>query len=99
MIKKTLIINGVEKRLEVDPDETLANVLRSQLLLTGTKIGCGIGECGACTVLWDDTPIRSCLYKMERIPDGARIITIEGVGTEDALHPIQLAWERATQIR
>jgi len=92
MIKKTLIINGVEKRLEVDPDETLANVLRSQLLLTGTKIGCGIGECGACTVLWDDTPIRSCLYKMERIPDGARIITIEGVGTEDALHPIQLAW-------
>jgi len=92
MIKKTLYINGVEKRLEVDPEATLANVLRGQLLLTGTKIGCGKGECGTCTVLWDGTPIRSCIYPMERIPDGAHIITIEGVGTEKALHPLQLAW-------
>jgi aldehyde oxidoreductase len=92
MIKKTLYINGVEKHLEVDPEMSLANMLRSQLLLTGTKIGCGKGECGTCTVLWDGTPIRSCIYPMSRIPDGAHIITIEGVGTEKALHPLQLAW-------
>lgn len=92
MIKKTIFVNGAEKHFEVDPEASLANVLRSQLLLTGTKIGCGKGECGTCTVLWDGTPIRSCLYKISRIPDGAHIITIEGVGTKDALHPLQLAW-------
>lgn len=89
---KTLIINGEKKHLEVDPKETLANVLREQLLLTGTKVGCERGECGACTVLWDGTPIRSCIYEMERIPDNANIITIEGVGTKEALHPLQFAW-------
>lgn len=93
MINKTLYINGVKKHLTVEPEDTLANVLRKQLLLTGTKIGCGgKGECGACTVIWDGTPVRSCLYKMERIPDGAQIITIEGVGTKESLHPIQLSW-------
>ncbi len=93
MIKKTLFINGVKRHLEVDPDATLANVLRGQLLLTGTKIGCGgKGECGACTVIWDGMPVRSCLYTMERLPDNANIITIEGVGTKEALHPLQLAW-------
>jgi len=93
MINKTLFINGVKRRLTVDPEETLANVLRQQLLLTGIKLGCdGKGECGACTVIWDGMPVRSCLYKMERIPDNAEITTIEGVGTKDNLHPIQLAW-------
>lgn len=92
MIKKTLIINGVKRHLEVDPEETLASVLRKQLLLTGTKVGCGKGECGACTVLWDGTPVRSCVYKIGRVPDNANIITIEGVGTKEALHPLQLAW-------
>lgn len=93
MINKTLFINGEKMRLMVDPEETLANVLRKELKLTGTKIGCGgKGECGACTVLWDGMPVRSCLYTMERIPDGARIITIEGVGTKDNLHPLQLSW-------
>ncbi len=92
MITKTLLINGEKKRLEVDPKATLASVLRGQLLLTGTKVGCGRGECGACTVIWDGTPVRSCLYAMERIPDKANIITIEGVGTKEALHPLQLAW-------
>lgn len=93
MIQKTLFINGEKKHLEVDPEETLSSVLRRQLLLTGTKVGCGgKGECGACTVLWDGTPVRSCLYTMDRVPDNARIITIEGVGTKDALHPLQLSW-------
>jgi aldehyde oxidoreductase len=92
MIKKTLFINGEEKHLDVDPKATLAAVLRGQLLLTGTKVGCGTGECGACTVIMDGRAARSCLYKMERVPDNAQILTIEGIGTQDALHPLQLAW-------
>ena len=93
MINKTLFINGVKKHITVNPEETLADVLRKRLLLTGTKLGCnGLGECGACTVLWDGQPVRSCLYTMDRIPDGAKIITIEGVGTKENLHPLQLAW-------
>jgi Aerobic-type carbon monoxide dehydrogenase, large subunit CoxL/CutL homologs len=93
MIKKTLFINGVKTNITAKPDDTLADVLREQLLLTGTKIGCGgVGECGACTVIWDGMPVRSCLYSMDRIPDKADIITIEGVGTTDNLHPLQLAW-------
>lgn len=93
MIGKTLVINGVKKYIEADPQETLAHVLREQLLLTGTKIGCGgLGQCGACTVIWDGMPVRSCLYTMERIPDNAQIITIEGVGTQNNLHPLQLSW-------
>jgi aldehyde oxidoreductase len=93
MIKKTLFINGVERHIVVDPEESLVHVLRNQLFLTGTKSGCGgEGECGACTVIWDGKAVRSCNYKMERIPDGAQIVTIEGVGTKDCLHPIQLAW-------
>ncbi|MEN6461085.1 MAG: molybdopterin-dependent aldehyde oxidoreductase [Syntrophomonas sp.] len=93
MIEKTLVINGVKKLITADPEETLANVLRKQLLLTGTKNGCGgKGECGACTVIWDGMPVRSCLYTMERMPDNAQITTIEGVGTKECLHPLQLAW-------
>lgn len=93
MIKKTLIINGVERNIVADPDESLLNVLRNQLFLTGVKSGCGgEGECGACTVIWDGKAVRSCNYKMERIPDGAKIITIEGVGTKECLHPLQLSW-------
>ncbi len=93
MIKKTLIVNGMERHIVTDPDETLLNVIRNQLHLTGTKSGCGgRGECGACTVIWDGRAIRSCNYKMDRIPDGSQIITIEGVGTRECLHPIQVAW-------
>ena len=93
MIKKTLFINGVERNIIVDPEESLLNVLRNQLFLTGVKSGCGgEGECGACTVIWDGKAVRSCNYMMERIPDGAQIITIEGVGTKECLHPLQLAW-------
>ncbi|MDR2493459.1 MAG: molybdopterin-dependent oxidoreductase [Coriobacteriales bacterium] len=93
MITKHLIVNGIARELVVEPDETLVNVLRGQLKLTGTKIGCGgLGECGACTVIWDGKAVRACNYTMDRIPDGADIVTIEGVGTKDALHPLQLAW-------
>ena len=81
MIKKTLKINGVERILILDKDETLAQVLRNHLLLTGCKIGCGEGHCGACNVIMNGKVTRSCIYKMSRVPDNAEITTIEGVGT------------------
>jgi aldehyde oxidoreductase len=92
MVKKTININGVNRTIIAPADETLANVLREQLGLTGTKIGCGQGECGACNVIMDDRLVRSCITKMGRVPDGARVTTIEGIGTPDSLHPLQLAW-------
>ena len=92
MLKKTVFVNGNETRLVVDPDATLASVLRERLLLTGTKVGCGKGECGACTVILDGKVVRACIVKMKRVSDGAQIITIEGVGTKESLHPLQLSW-------
>lgn len=92
MIKKTINVNGVNRTVIAAGDETLANVLREQLGLTGTKIGCGKGECGACNVIMDGRLVRSCITKMGKVPDGARVTTIEGIGTPDSLHPLQLAW-------
>jgi aldehyde oxidoreductase len=92
MIKKNLCINGKSQMLLVDPDASLADVLREQLKLTGTKVGCGEGQCGACTVIMDGKVIRSCVTKMKRVPDEASVTTIEGIGSPDKLHPIQLAW-------
>lgn len=92
MIKKTFIINGVERKIFIEGDETLAQVLRERLLLTGTKIGCGQGHCGACNVLVDGKITKSCVFKVNRIPDFAEITTIEGVGTVNDLDPIQAAW-------
>ncbi len=92
MLKKTLSINGMEKRVVVDPKVSLASVLRKQMFLTGTKVGCGKGECGACTVILNGKAVRSCSLKMKEVPDEAQVITIEGVGTAASLHPLQLAW-------
>ncbi len=92
MLKKYVYINGIKKNLLVNAESTLADVLRRQLGLTGTKIGCGQGQCGVCSVLMDGKVVRSCITKMGRVPEGAKITTIEGVGTPDKLHPIQKAW-------
>lgn len=92
MIKKNVVINGVPQTLLVDGEVTLANVLRGQLHMTGTKIGCGKAQCGACSVIVDGKVIRSCVTKMKRVADDAVITTIEGVGTKEHLHPLQLAW-------
>ena len=92
MLKKTLRINGINKVVIAASDESLANVLRGQLGLTGTKVGCGEGQCGCCNVILDDKLVRSCVTKMAKVPEGAEIVTIEGLGTPDKLHPIQLAW-------
>ncbi|WMJ84008.1 molybdopterin-dependent aldehyde oxidoreductase [Oscillospiraceae bacterium LTW-04] len=92
MVKKTLMINGVERILLVEGTETLASVLRERLLLTGCKIGCGEGHCGACNVIIDGEVRQSCIVKMNKLRDNAEITTIEGIGTIDNMHPLQVAW-------
>ena len=92
MKKLHLTINGVQRVLIVDPELSLARVLREQLLLTGCKIGCEAGQCGACTIVLNGKAVRSCIHKMSRVPDFSVIETIEGIGTPDCLHPLQIAW-------
>ena len=92
MIKKMLHINGVPKTVIAESDTMLADVLREQLKLTGTKVGCGQGQCGCCSVILDGKVVRSCITKMKRVEDGARVTTIEGIGTPDNLHALQMAW-------
>lgn len=92
MKKKVLKINGVDRTLLIDQESTLADVLRKQLMLTGCKVGCGNGQCGACSVIMDGKVVRACTRKLKGIPDNAEIQTIEGIGTPDNLHPLQLAW-------
>ncbi|HHK67207.1 MAG TPA: (2Fe-2S)-binding protein [Candidatus Acetothermia bacterium] len=86
-----IIVNGEEKAIDVAPNELLLNVLRERLKLTGPKYGCGIGECGACTVLMNGVPALSCLV-LALSADGARIETAEGLGADGRLDPIQEAF-------
>lgn len=92
MIKKQIVVNGIARNLVVDAEETLVNVLRKSLGLTGTKVGCGEGQCGACSVIMDGKVVRACATKMKRVDDGADITTVEGIGTPANPHPLQLAW-------
>ena len=87
----TLTVNAVERRLEADPARPLLSVLRDDLQLTGAKYGCGEGQCGACTVLIDGRPTRSCITELGECA-GKRITTIEGLVTGDNLHPVQAAF-------
>ena len=92
----TLKINGDELSLGVNETETLQDVLRQRLGLTGTKKGCSRGVCGACTVLVNGEPRNSCLTLAARC-DGFDITTIEGIGRDGELHPIQKAFISAAQ--
>src|SRR5688572_30807412 len=87
----TLSINGAERRVDVDRDTPLLWVLRDNLGLTGTKFGCGIAQCGACTVHVDGRATKSCSVPASAVA-GAKITTIEGLGTKGKLHAVQLAW-------
>jgi aerobic-type carbon monoxide dehydrogenase small subunit (CoxS/CutS family) len=87
----TFTINGEKCTLVVEPQETLLDVIREKLNLTGTKKICDRGECGGCTVLLDGKPVYSCMYLAIRA-DGADIQTVEGLAQEDKLHPIQQAF-------
>jgi len=86
-----LSVNGVQRQVEAEPSTTLLEVLRNDLGLTGTKYGCGEGECGACTVLLDGVPTRSCITDIGDVA-GQSITTIEGLEKEGKLHPVQSAF-------
>jgi aldehyde oxidoreductase len=92
MQKKTFIVNGLSKTLVVDPQTPLSDVLRAQLGLTGTKVGCQEGHCGSCSVILDGKLVKSCIVKMKQVEDGANITTVEGIGTPNQLHPLQKAF-------
>lgn len=92
LLKKiNLRINGKEYRVEIDVRESLLDVLRNRLQLTGVKQGCGVGECGACTVLVDGAPVDSCIY-MAVWAEGKDVLTIEGVGNGNNLSKVQQAF-------
>ncbi len=84
-------INGKQSSVDTDPDRPLVEVLREDLGLTGTKLGCGEGECGACTVLLDDDAVFSCVTPVS-VAQGRRITTVEGLAQGGKLHPVQQAF-------
>lgn len=89
MLKPIVLkINGKHRRVEVEPNELLVDVLREKLNLTGTKKGCGTGDCGACTVILDGRAVDSCLT-LAVAAEGKEILTIEGLGGDGKLDPIQ----------
>ena len=94
----TLIVNGQTTRFDLDPDTPLLYVLRDNLALNGPKFGCGLAQCGACTVLMDGQAVRSCTVPVAKAA-GRRITTLEGLGTSEKPHPLQRAFieEQAAQ--
>jgi len=89
-----LQVNGGAQTVTVrDPDEPLLYVLRNSLGLTGAKFGCGLGQCGSCTVLVDGEAVRSCLLPVAKVGD-RNVVTVEGLGTPDKPHPLQAAMIR-----
>ncbi|PYQ48391.1 MAG: ferredoxin [Acidobacteria bacterium] len=86
-----VVVNGVRRKLDADPERSLLGVLREDLDLTGTKYGCGEGQCGACTVLVDGQPARSCRTKLQAVA-GKAVTTIEGLEKDGRLHPLQQAF-------
>jgi len=92
-MKKTIqfTLNNKPTEIEVEDNQTLLWVIRSSLDMTGTKYGCGLGYCGACTVLIDNEPARSCLTMADYV-DGRNVVTIEGLARNGDLHPVQKAF-------
>jgi len=90
-MKLELQVNGIWRSVAAEPGSMLLSVLRDQLDLTGTKYGCGEGQCGACTVLVDGQPVRSCITRAEAVA-GKSVTTIEGLERDGRLHPLQEAF-------
>jgi carbon-monoxide dehydrogenase small subunit len=88
----TLTVNGETRTASVPPETTLLKLLRDHFNLTGAKLGCDVGDCGACTVVVDGMSINACLMLAGQA-DGRHVLTIEGLATKDRLHPIQKAFE------
>jgi isoquinoline 1-oxidoreductase alpha subunit len=87
----TLKVNGQDHALDIEPEMPLLWALRNEIGLTGSKYGCGIGQCGACTVLMDNVATRSCSLPVSRA-SGKEIVTIEGLVKDGKPHPVQAAW-------
>ncbi len=94
----TLTVNGARRTAEVDATTTLVETLRGPLGLTGTKVGCGRGECGACTVILDGRPVNSCIVFAAQC-DGRDVLTIEGLAANGTLHRIQEAFVEAGAVQ
>ncbi|MDX1396166.1 MAG: (2Fe-2S)-binding protein [Gemmatimonadota bacterium] len=90
MSEVTLSVNGVTHTLDVDPSTPLLYVLRNDLGLRGPRFGCGLGQCGTCTVLMEGRAIRSCMRPVSRVQ--GEITTLEGLSADGPLHPVQQAW-------
>ncbi|GAI33793.1 unnamed protein product [marine sediment metagenome] len=97
-IEVEFTINGNKRRLSVKPNDLLINIIRNDLFLTGSKYGCGIGECGACTVLLNGEPVLSCLTLAATV-DGKEITTIEGLAKGNELHPMQIAFLKNAAVQ
>jgi aerobic-type carbon monoxide dehydrogenase small subunit (CoxS/CutS family) len=91
MAKVSFTLNGKPVSLDIDPGRMLLWTLRTDLGLTGTKYGCGQGQCGACTVLVDDRAVRSCVLPVKGV-EGKKVVTIEGLSDNGKLHPLQEAF-------
>ena len=94
----TLTVNDASHRLDVEPDTPLLYVLRDSLALRGPRFGCGLGQCGACTVLVEGKAVRSCVTSVAQVA-GRKVTTLEGLGTPERPHPVQQAFieEQAVQ--
>ena len=93
-----LIVNDVPRHVDIDADQSLLSVLRDDLQLTGAKYGCGEGQCGACTVLIDGRPTRSCVTKATTVR-GKAVTTVEGLEEGGRLHPVQQAFLEADALQ
>lgn len=94
----TLTVNGTSYQATVDPRTLLSDFLRNDLGLTGTHVGCEHGVCGACTILLDGEPVRSCLIFAPQV-NGCELMTVEGLGTVDEMHPLQEAFREAHALQ
>ena len=92
LARMSLKINGVERFVLCDSEEDSLAVALRRMGLTGVKIGCGTGVCGACSVLLNGEVVRACTKKMKRVTEFSEVLTIEGIGTPQHLHPLQQAW-------
>jgi carbon-monoxide dehydrogenase small subunit len=98
MAEVTLTVNGERRTAHVAPEMTLLRMLRDEFNLTGSKLGCDVGDCGACTVIIDGKSVNSCLMLAVQA-DGRDVLTIEGLATKEELHPIQLLFEEKGSLQ
>ncbi len=98
MTDVALTINGTQRTASVPPETTLLALLRDHLGLTGAKLGCDVGDCGACTVIVDNLPVNACLMLASQA-HGRTVLTIEGLATPEALHPLQQSFEEHASLQ